>query len=723
MSILSWNCRGLGNLPTVRDLCRLVKEKRPKLVFLMETKLRSYRVEGIKIRMGFRNVFVVDCVGKSGGLALMWSDDIQVDIQNYSRRHINAVVKTEMNGQLWKFTGFYGHPDVGRRHEAWSLLRQLESFSPKAWLCVGDYNEIMEADEKFGAVTKSRRQMRDFCNTLEACNLQDLGYVGPKFTWCNMRDEDNFIKERLDRVCANSRWLGLYPISEVKILATRNSDHSPIAFTFHVEGGGSRCYKKQFRYEAGWGKNERAKRVVHQIWRVKIPRKEGWHAIKQKLGNSKQGLLRWQQVNKCPTEEVIKQKTQLISSLQEVEGMPDLVNIRTLQGEVNELMEEEDLKWRQRANEHWLSMGDKNTKYFHSCVKNRRKNNTINSIVDVEGQQHSTPEAVEDAFINYFKNIFMSSNPSGLSLGLDALPCRITPEMNAQLLWDFRKEEVWAALQQMAPLKSPGPDGFPACFYQDQWETVGPEVCDAILNFVKGGSFDEDVNYTHIVLIPKSRQPSKVSDFRPISLCNVLYKILSKVLANRLKEVLPFIISSTQSAFIPRRLISDNILAAYETLHTMHARMWGKEGFMAVKIDMSKAYDRVEWVFLKEVMGKLGFAPRWIDLIMKCITTVRYSIVVNGQPVGDFRPSRGIRQGDPLSPYLFILCAEVLSSKLQQAERQGILRGVPTSVGGPRLTHLFFADDSLLFCKVNQDEWKCLYDLLAGYEEASGQKA
>ena len=146
----------------------------------------------------------------------------------------------------------------------------------------------------------------------------------------------------------------------------------------------------------------------------------------------------------------------------------------------------------------------------------------------------------------------------------------------------------------MAPLKSPGPDGFPACFFQDEWETVGPEVCDAILNFFNNGCFDDDVNFTHIVFIPKKSLPSKVTDFRPISLCNVIYKILSKTLANRLKEILPFIISKLQSAFIPGRLISDNILAAYETLHTMHTRMWGKEGFMAVKIDMSKAYDRVE---------------------------------------------------------------------------------------------------------------------------------
>jgi hypothetical protein len=126
--------------------------------------------------------------------------------------------------------------------------------------------------------------------------------------------------------------------------------------------------------------------------------------------------------------------------------------------------------------------------------------------------------------------------------------------------------------------------------------------------------------------------------------------------------------------------------------------------------------------FLEEVMRRMGFAERWINFIMKCITTVRYSVVVNGQPVGDIRPTRGIRQGDPLSPYLFLLCAEVLSSKLQDAERNGWLRGVPTSVNGPRLTHLFFADDSLLFCKVNQREWHCLCEILDIYERASGQR-
>jgi hypothetical protein len=171
------------------------------------------------------------------------------------------------------------------------------------------------------------------------------------------------------------------------------------------------------------------------------------------------------------------------------------------------------------------------------------------------------------------------------------------------------------------------------------------------------------------------------------------------VLANRLKVVLPAIISPNQSAFIPGRLITDNILAAYETLHSMHTRMWGKEGYMALKLDMSKAYDRVEWGFLEEVMRRLGFAPRWIQLIMNCVKTVNYAVIVNGIPMGRIYPTRGIRQGDPISPYLFLICAEALSSLLSQAEHTGSLTGVPTSKKGPRLNHLFFADDTCFFVR------------------------
>jgi hypothetical protein len=294
--------------------------------------------------------------------------------------------------------------------------------------------------------------------------------------------------------------------------------------------------------------------------------------------------------------------------------------------------------------------------------------------------------------------------------------------MNGELLKIFTKEEVEIALKQMAPLKAPGPDGLPADFFQNHWDLMGEEVCLAVLNSLNSGILPENLNMTHIVLIPKKKNPTTVMDFRPISLCNVLYKLISKVLANRLKKILPIIISQTQSAFIPCRLITDNILAAYETLHTMNSKMKGKKGFMAVKVDMSKAYDRVEWCFLKEAMRRLGFAPRWVQLIMMCVTTVKYAVVVNGNPSGCFQPTRGLRQGDPISPYLFLICAEVLSSMVLEANNKGLLTGVPTSKYGPRVSHLFFADDSLFFCRSSLTQWNELTRLLQVYETASGQR-
>jgi hypothetical protein len=234
---------------------------------------------------------------------------------------------------------------------------------------------------------------------------------------------------------------------------------------------------------------------------------------------------------------------------------------------------------------------------------------------------------------------------------------------------------------------------------------VKVEVCQTILGFLNHDVFDVDLNATYIALIPKLKNPTKVTDYRLISLCNVLYKLISKVLANRLKKVLPHIISPKQSAFIPGRLIIDNILVAFEAMHTMDRRMKGREGFMALKLDMSKAYDRVEWGFLEAIMRRLGFTERWIHLLMVCVTTVSYSVLIHGKPYGKITPTRGLRQGDPLSPYLFILCAEGLSSLLYRFEVDRKIMGLPLMRGGTRLNHLFFADDSLLFCKANIDEW------------------
>lgn len=247
--------------------------------------------------------------------------------------------------------------------------------------------------------------------------------------------------------------------------------------------------------------------------------------------------------------------------------------------------------------------------------------------MDEAGVEWKKPEEIGVAFIHFYQGHFSAGEVQGIHKCLANLDARVTPKMNSELLRLFTPAEVEATLFQMHPLKSRGPDGFSTCFYQRSWSIVKIKVCNAILDFPNYDVFDVDVNTTNIALIPKFKNRSRLTDYRPISLCNVIYKLISKELANKLKRVLPTIILPTHSAFIPGRLITDNILVAFEALHTMDGRMKGREGFMALKRDMSKVYDIVEWYFLEAIMRKIGFTDRWVQMAMTCVRTVSYSVL------------------------------------------------------------------------------------------------
>jgi exonuclease III len=290
MNLLSWNCRGLGNPQAVRDLCQVTKEKKLAILFLMETKCHRNKMESVRVKLGFDCLFIVDSVGRSGGLALLWNNSELVEIQNYSKRHINAIVKDGAIAQSWKFTGFYAHPDWTKRHESWALLNHLRSFVPLPWLCVGDFNEITEQSEKSRALLHKEIQMTQFREVLEHCHFSDLGFIGSKYTWTNCQQDGSFKKERLDRAVVNMGWIQLYKKVEVHMLAARTSDHKPLMVSFTNVERELWQVQRTSKFKAKCLMDEESHDIITGAWTKCSDGGSSLQMVQQKLAKCKSAL-------------------------------------------------------------------------------------------------------------------------------------------------------------------------------------------------------------------------------------------------------------------------------------------------------------------------------------------------------------------------------------------------------------------------------------------------
>lgn len=199
--------------------------------------------------------------------------------------------------------------------------------------------------------------------------------------------------------------------------------------------------------------------------------------------------------------------------------------------------------------------------------------------------------------------------------------------------------EIKQAVFGMGTYKSPGPDGMSSTFYKVYWPIIGPDMISEVQNFFTTGRLKQAYNHTFLALIPKSNNASKVEQFRPISLYNVFLKIITKILSSRIRPILEHLIHPSQAAFIPQRSINDNIIINHEVMHYMNGKK-GSTGFMAIEIDLAKAYDRVEWHILCQILHKFGFCSKFIDMVSECISTSHFSILLNGSPFGFFKAGR-----------------------------------------------------------------------------------
>ncbi|CAM8991132.1 unnamed protein product [Rhodiola kirilowii] len=718
MKALAWNCRGLGHPRSVSELTESVRFNRPDLVGLQETKIEERKLAAIQKRLGFKNGFVVPRQGLSGGLALWWNEEVSLTILSYSKYHIDACVEGE---EVVRVTVFYGEPVTSRRGIMWDLLRRLHSQFSLPWIVFGDFNEVCFDWKVKGGRIRGEWQMRAFRETLLDCGLSDLGYKGTPFTFSNRRSGAGEMKARLDRMLANNAWRRLFPDAQVSHISATSSDHAIILLHSMVKA--RKSMNNCFRFEPMWIRNEELGDIVAAAW---SNRGEMDTTLANKLHRCSKILSRW---NSESFGKVGKRIRELEGELESVRLLERDKETIAREADIVEKIDEwrlrEEILWRQRSRVEWLKEGDRNTRFFHAKATRRKKSNIISRMQNEEGVWLTDERQIGEVTKRYFTNIFSTSRGQvreDQNHSFSNIQRMVTAEMSRKLCEPVTATEVQASIFQMSPMKAPGPDGFHALFYQKFWHTIKDTVISKVLKVFEEGKMEEGMNDTLIVLIPKSKRPKKIEDYRPISLCNVSAKIVMKIFANRLKDILPNIISEMQSAFVPGRLISDNILLAHEVMRYIRSMKRQKTGCFSIKTDMSKAYDRMEWSFLKQMMIKLGFPEQWTRLVMECISSVRYKIKLNDLIIDIPPPERGLRQGDPLSPYLFLICSEWLSMKLVAEANSKRLKGVRVCQGAPMVSHLFFADDSVFFMKATEQNARRLRAILSEYEVLSGQR-
>jgi hypothetical protein len=356
-----------------------------------------------------------------------------------------------------------------------------------------------------------------------------------------------------------------------------------------------------------WESHEDFDPALRQVW-DSVGQSSNTTAVCTKLEKVSKSLSRW---NATTFGSVRKGLKELRAELERQRSVPGRVGPTHAEikvcDRIVELQHREEVMWRQRSRIQWLTEGDRNTHFFHQRASRRKKKNKITKLQRVDGTTTEDIHEISEMSKSFFGTLYESEGTHDMARVLDTVPRKVTRQMNEDLMAAYTEEEVKIALFQMYPTKAPGPDGYPAHFFQQHWDLCGKEVTDSVLRILRGIDNPEEINNTFIVLIPKVASPLELGQFRPISLCNVIYKIASKVIANRLKRILPEIISQEQSAFFPGRLITDNIIAAYECLHFMKRNGAKKHQHCALKLDMRKAYDRVEWAYLEAIMQKLGF--------------------------------------------------------------------------------------------------------------------
>jgi len=712
--ILCWNERGLNSKARQDSMRTLINTGRIEVVCLQETKMSGISRGCILSMLGsdFTHWVELPAAGASGAILVARRHDLGPATATRIESFSLSVRFSPTSSQSWWLSCVYGPQGNDNKVLFIQELRAVRTACPGPWLLLGDFNLIASVEEKnSGNINKA--MMGRFRRLISDLELKDLPLLGRKYTWSNQQNSPTLVK--LDRVLCSADWEQLFPNCLLQSCATDGFDHCPLLLGLNDV----HPRKARFHFEAFWTSLEGFQDVVAAAWASEPASHCPFDTLARNFRATVRNLQSWSQKKVGHVNSQLALAREVLHQLEIAQDCRGLSRLELwlknkLKPHCLALSSLQRTIARSRSRISWLKEGDANTALFHAQARHRKRKNFIAKLTTDDGIILTKREEKEQNIFEFYNSLLGRSVDREMTVNLPELGM---PNIDLHdLEAPFSEEEVWKTIKSLPFDKAPGPDGFTGKFYKVCWQIIKLDIMAAI-SAVWSRKFAnfELLNSAFVTLLPKKEDASSVKDFRPISLVHSFAKLVTKILANRLAGFLNQLVSPNQSAIIKGRFILDNFMLVHHTTKFLHQQ---KQARILLKLDINKAFDSVSWPFLLEVLNRLGFGPIWCDIISGLLCTSSTQILLNGSPGEKIYHQRGLRQGDPLSPMLFILVMDVLCHLIRKAVDERMLQPLSRRALQHRIS--LYADDVVLFLRPSASDIEITLDILQLFGKASG---
>ena len=719
LKVLSYNCNGMSNDIKRRQIFKYLRDKKADICLLQETHSVS-NFEKIWESQWGGKIYFSHGQSNARGVCVLFRPNLTYIIHGIKRDTQGRVlcIDIEIEDIRFTLTNIYApnddNPDFFK-----NCVEMIEQFENNSKIIAGDFNLVMDLDmDKKGGLSRTHFKSRDILKTyMEEVELVDIGRERhpdiKKYTWHKLKPSPIFC--RLDMVIISFDMVGFVEKSDIS--PSYKSDHSIIVLELelHQERRGRGFWKLNTSL---FHDQEYVTAINDCITESEIKYSQENDALKLELvkmevANCSILYAKRKAKNRKNIIETLEQRLNSLETDRDNSFSEEKQeNIYSIKQEIEKIMAEKTKSSMFRSKARWYKEGEKSTKYFFSLEKSNYNKKVMKSTYLADGSKTKNPNKILKEQSNFYTKLFTSNENVNFNLQPVGLPT-LNPKEKGDLEKDITIDDLFYALKESNNNKTPGCDGIPIEFYKMFWNKIKFILHNAILYAYKNNTLHISARRGVICLIPKKgKDINYIKNWRPLTLLNTDYKLLAKVLSTRLKSILHKLVNKDQTGFMKNRFIGENIrkildIIAYTEEEDLSA--------ILISVDFEKCFDRLEWTAIYKTMEKFNFGTKFINWVKLLYHDIYSCTTNNGYSSEWFSPTRGLRQGCPMSPYLFLLCGEIFANLVRNSQK---IKGIPILDTEARISQ--FADDTSLFSLYDKTSLDGIIEIFGIIEENMG---